>query len=220
MPPMFYPTHSTSMVVSVTGAHATHVCGMGFVDRHPDNLYARPDNVWRNPFSNETMLCRMSDGSMARISEFRRIGHPGTVGMSLYGTEASYEEQVGSQMWVTKDRATCVNLTATLACRDLPAGADRGQMASVTGSDGTHRGVSEVHPVHLLPREFRGLGNGHNGSHQFLVHDFVTACVSGKLPPNHVWAAARYLVPGLIGHQSALQGGVLLEVPDFGDAPC
>ena len=41
------------------------------------------------------LLCRMSDGSTARISEFRRIGHPGTVGMSLYGTEASYEEQVG-----------------------------------------------------------------------------------------------------------------------------
>ncbi|MDA0748553.1 MAG: Gfo/Idh/MocA family oxidoreductase, partial [bacterium] len=94
MPPMFYPTHSTSMIVSVTGAHATHVSGMGFVDRHEDNLYARKDNVWKNPFSNETMLCRMSDGSMARINEFRRIGHPGTVGMSLYGTEAGYEEQV------------------------------------------------------------------------------------------------------------------------------
>jgi predicted dehydrogenase len=219
MPPMFYPTHSTSMVVSVTGAHATHVSGMGFVDRHPDTLYARPDNVWRNPFSNETMLCRMSDGSMARISEFRRIGHPGTVGMSLYGTEASYEEQVGSQIWVTKDRGACTSLNEVLACRDIPASADRGQMESVTGADGTHRSVSEIHPVHLLPREFRGLGNGHNGSHQFLVHDFVTACVNGTTPPNNVWDAARYLVPGLVAHQSALQGGVLLEVPDFGDAP-
>jgi len=92
MPPFFYPTHSTSMIVSVTGAHVTHVCGMGFVDRNPDNLFGRADNIWKNPFSNETMLCRMSDGSTSRISEFRRIGHPGTVGMSLYGTEASYEE--------------------------------------------------------------------------------------------------------------------------------
>lgn len=219
MPPMFYPTHSTSMIVSVTGAHATQVSGMGFVDRHPDTLYARPDNVWKNPFSNETMLCRMSDGSMARISEFRRIGHPGTVGMSLYGTEASYEEQVGGRMWVTKDRATCVDLNATLACRDISATGDRGQMGRVTGADGTHRGVCEVHPVERLPREFLGLGNGHNGSHQFLVHDFVTACVTGTTPPNNVWEAARYLIPGLIAHESALKGGVLLDVPDFGDAP-
>ena len=35
----------------------------------------------------------------------------------------------------------------------------------------------------------------------------------------YVWQAARYLVPGLMGHQSALQDGQLMEVPDFGDPP-
>ena len=92
-------------------------------------------------------------------------------------------------------------------------------MAKVTGTDGTHNDVSSVHPVHLLPKEYLGLNNGHNGSHQFLVHDFITACVSGRTPPNNVWDAARYLVPGLIAHESALQGGILLEVPDFGAPP-
>lgn len=219
VPPLFYPTHSTSMIVSVTGSYATHVCGMGFVDRHEDGLYARADNVWKNPFSNETMLCRMSDGSTVRINEFRRIGHPGTVGMSLYGTEGSYEEQVGGRMWVTKDRKTCVDLGEELACAGVPAGPADDPMAKVTGSDGTHRGVSKVHPVHLLPRSFIGLGNGHNGSHQFLVHDFVTACVTGQHPPNDVWQAARYLLPGLVAHESALKGGALLPVPDFGAGP-
>ena len=219
MPPMFYPTHSTSMIVSVTGSHATHVSCMGFVDRHPDQLYAREDNVWKNPFSNETMLCRMADGSMARISEFRRIGHPGTVGMRLYGTEASYEEQVGSQMWVTKDRQTCIDVSAQLACGEIPAGGKGENMVKVTAADGTHRGVAAVHPVDRLPAEFAGLPNGHKGSHQFLVHDFVRSCCSGDLPPNNVWAAARYLIPGLIAHQSALEGGKLLAIPDLGDPP-
>ena len=41
-PPLFYPTHSVSMVVSVTKAYATHVCGMGVVDRHEDNLFSMP----------------------------------------------------------------------------------------------------------------------------------------------------------------------------------
>ncbi len=163
------------------------------------------------------MLCKMSDGSMARISEFRRVGHPGTVGMRLYGTEASYEEQVNAQTWVTKDRATCVDLREQLACAGLPA--TEGQMAQVTGSDGTHRGVSRVHPVERLPAEFVGLPNGHNGAHQFLVDDFVRACALGEAPPNDVWQAARYLLPGLVAHQSALQGGVLMEIPDFGEEP-
>jgi hypothetical protein len=80
-------------------------------------------------------------------------------------------------------------------------------------------GVSAVHPVHRLPKEFAGHRNGHMGSHQFLVCDFVEACLSGKQPPNNVWMAARYCVPGIVAHESAKRGGELLEVPDFGDPP-
>ncbi len=219
MPPLYYPTHSTSMVVSVTGAHVTEVCGMGVVDRHEDELYTREDNVWKNPFSNETMLCRMSDGSLARFNEFRRVGHPGTVGMSMYGTLGSYEEQVKSKVWVTKDLGTCQDVTELLSCTKAPPAREKGEMARVTSSDGTHLGVSGVHDARRLPREFAGLPNGHNGSHQFLVHDFITACETGKLPPNNVWQAARYLIPGLVAHDSAMQGGALVKVPDLGDPP-
>ncbi|MBT3376027.1 MAG: Gfo/Idh/MocA family oxidoreductase [Lentisphaerae bacterium] len=219
IPPMFYPTHSVSLAVSVTGAYATHVCGLGFVDRHEDNLFAREDNVWQNPFSNETMLCKMSDGSMARFSEFRRIGHPGTVGMSMYGTEGSYEENVAGKMWVTKSRETCVDLDEQLACAGVPVGKIEAEMAAITSSDGTHLGASRAHDVSLLPREFVGLPNGHCGSHQFLVHDFITACLTEEMPPNNVWQAARYLVPGLLAHDSAVAGGELLAVPDRGAGP-
>jgi hypothetical protein len=73
--------------------------------------------------------------------------------------------------------------------------------------------------VGRLPQEFIGLPNGHMGSHQFLVDDFVLSCVNGDLPPNNVWAAARYMVPGLVAHESAKQGGAMLAIPDYGDAP-
>jgi hypothetical protein len=36
---------------------------------------------------------------------------------------------------------------------------------------------------------------------------------------NQVWDAARYAVPGILAHESAVRGGELLEVPDFGDPP-
>ena len=92
-------------------------------------------------------------------------------------------------------------------------------MDKVTADDGTHHSVAPVHPVHRLPETFSGLPNGHNGSHQFLVDDFVRACVSGKTPPNNIYEAARYMIPGLIAHESALKGGELLEIPDLGDPP-
>jgi len=76
-----------------------------------------------------------------------------------------------------------------------------------------------VHDVSQLPKEFKGMPNGHEGAHQFLVHEFVTAVADRRQPPNNVWQAARYLVPGLIAHESALKGGVLMDVPDFGAGP-
>jgi predicted dehydrogenase len=206
-PPLYYPTHSVSLIVSVTGAHMTHVSAQGFVDRVDDGVYRAEANLWNNTFSNETALFRMSDGSACRINEFRRVGHPGTVRMSLFGTQGCFEHNLAGSRWVTKDRARTEPLDDLLA------------VGGVRHAEDDFAGVSAVHPVARLPREYAGLPNGHLGSHQFLVDDFVQACVSGRQPPNHVWRAARYCVPGLVAHDSARQGGVLLEVPDFGAGP-
>lgn len=216
-PPMHYPTHSVAMIVSVTGAYATHVSGFGFTDEHEDGIYNPEVNIWHNSFSNESALFKMSDDSMMRINEFRRIGHPGAVGLSLYGTEGSYEEQANARAWVTKERSEMTDLSELLAPAGVPAEPDD-EMAAVTTA-GTHEGVSRVHDVARLPKEFIGLPNGHRGSHQFLVDDFVGACVRNEQTPNNVWQAARYLIPGLIAHESALRGGELMEVPDLGDGP-
>ena len=90
-------------------------------------------------------------------------------------------------------------------------------MDKITSQDGTHLGAAAVHDTARLPREFAGLPNGHAGSHQFLVDDFVKACQHGETPPNNAWDAARYVLPGLAAHESALQGGKLLPVLDLGD---
>jgi hypothetical protein len=79
-------------------------------------------------------------------------------------------------------------------------------------------------PVHdgcrsRLPRELDRLPNGHEGSHHFLVDDFVTAVNTRSLPSVNAWVAARYTLPGIVAHESALRGGERLEIPDFGDAP-
>jgi predicted dehydrogenase len=217
-PPMHYPTHSTSMVVSATGAYMTHVSCQGVVDTNADGLFKADANLWGNTFSNESALFRMSDGSACRINESRRIGHPGAVRMCLYGTDAGFEENVAGARWVTKDGDATVVLDDLLKCGDVPVESDESRvgMEVVTSDDGTHRGVAGVHSLDRLPKEFVGLPNGHNGSHQFLVDDFVTSCWNSTTPPNDVYAAARYALPGIVAHESAMQGGVLLEVPDFG----
>ena len=182
-------------------------------------MYEAANNEYGNTFSNEVALFAMSDGSACRVNEFRRIGHPGAVRMSLFGTEGSFEEAVGSQRFLAKGMDDAVDVSDLLTCRTEPADADRGEMGAVTSRDGTHLGAAPIHPVERLPREFAGLPNGHAGAHQFLVDDFVRSCHEGTQPPNHVWNAVAYTVPGIVAHESALRGGELLDIPDLGAPP-
>jgi hypothetical protein len=34
-----------------------------------------------------------------------------------------------------------------------------------------------------------------------------------------VWEAIAYTLPGIIAHQSALEGGKSMKIPDYGKAP-
>src|SRR5690606_33655978 len=135
---------------------------------HDDGIFRAGANLWNNPYSNQTALMRTSDGGMMRINEFRRVGWSGgnSVHMSLYGTRGCFEEQANAQVWVGLDPAEMTDLTDLLRCRpNRPEGP-----ASPAGE---FLGVCRVHPVERLPESFKGLPNGHYGSHQFLVDDFV-----------------------------------------------
>ena len=72
-----------------------------------------------------------------------------------------------------------------------------------------------------LPQSYERIPNvnGHMASHQLLIDDFCTAVYEGKMPYVNAWRAARYTIPGIIAHDSAMQGGVPLDIPDFGDPP-
>ena len=61
--------------------------------------------------------------------------------------------------------------------------------------------------------------NGHMASHQLLIDDFCRAVSQHKLPKVHAWKAARFTIPGLMAHRSAQQGGVPVDIPDYGDVP-
>jgi predicted dehydrogenase len=221
VPPMLYPTHTVSMIVSVTGARMTRVSCLGQVDQSGDGVFGKGLNLWDNPFSNETALFRTSDGGSARINEFRRVGHRGgrSVRLSLYGTLGCFEEQPEGDVWVNLDREI-TPLNDLLRCVPVAEG-DRkaaGEPKDSTQHD-FYSGMAPIHPVWRLPAELASRPSGHHGSHLFLADDFVRACVTGALPPNHVWAAARYNLPGIVAHQSALREGELLSVPDLGGPP-
>jgi len=227
VPPMFYSTHSASMVLAVTGARVTRISCLGWRDRDADGIFREGANLWNNPFSNETALCRTSDGGIARLNEFRRVGTGvgNSVRQSIFGTKAAFEMQAdNNHFWTTHDKQMS-SLNELLDCYGFSFSEETIEAArQQEGAKGTQSdffsGYAKIHPVWRLPKALQDLkNNGHYGSHQFLVDDFCKAVAFDLLPPVHAWEAARYTAPGLVAHTSAVNEGKPMEVPDFGDAP-
>jgi predicted dehydrogenase len=156
--------------------------------RHPNDAYFRADSPLRNPFSHEVALFKMSNGAIAQITESRRNGHVGHEGLvRLIGTEASYERDTSDEY--------------------------RGRWISKTASQPIDpRNYRDALPPALA----EDLG-GHGGSHAYLVHEFVSACAEGRTPAINAWQAARYVAAGVAAHKSAMRGGELVKVVDWGD---
>ncbi len=54
---------------------------------------------------------------------------------------------------------------------------------------------------------------GHGTSEYFMIRDFLRAVETGARPPVDAVKAADMTIPGLIAHESAMQGGKWLDVP-------
>lgn len=220
-PPMLYPTHSVGGVLGATGGRAVSVSCIGVKDDLNDGVFDKEVSQFDNDFSNATALFEMAGGGSMRINEFRRVGYPTHIRESrfrYFGTGASFEQLATTCLWQDKDGVTDVSdmlLTSPTMDADDPA------LANVAPAlrDAFVSGMAGVHDASRLPREFLGMPNGHEGSHQFLVDDFVTAVNQNTLPPVNAWEAARYTLPGIIAHQSAQNGGARLPIPNLGDAP-
>lgn len=230
IPPMYYPTHSTAMVLgAMPGVYATKVVAFGFKGSPRTDIYGTEgQNLYNNPFSNTTMLLELSNGGIARICENRCVGWycPETYMPQFYGTDGGYEFSVARHHLSTWDpenpgRTIMKDVTHELQPKAVVDAIEADyqdgiqQIASGLGFELT----SPIQPTERLPKEFEGIDNKHNGTHHFLIDDFMRAYETGKLSPCNIWQVARFNIPGLMAHESALKGGVTMDVIDLGDPP-
>ena len=83
--------------------------------------------------------------------------------------------------------------------------------------------------AHLLPEPIRKFtqsiqdaehlsfiqGGGHGGSHPHLVNEFVRALVDNRDPWPNATTSANWTCVGICAHESALQGGAIVKLPEF-----
>lgn len=230
IPPMYYPTHSTSMILStMPGVYAKKVIALGFSGSPRTDIYGVDgQNLYNNPFANTTMLLELSNGGIARVSENRCVGWraPETYISQYYGTDGGYEFSVAHHHLAHWDHDRTGKVIMEDVTKELQPKCVSDKVYSdyantiqeIADGSGFYDTVP-IQPVERLPEQFKGMKNGHNGTHHFLIDDFCRAFETGKLSPTNIWQVARYNIPGLLAHESALQGGVAIDVPDLGDPP-
>jgi len=196
LPPMHYPTHCTSHLISVTGERLAEVSCHGWGDDHP----IVKDNAYGNPFWTETALFRTDHGNSMRVAIWWRGAQMGGERARYFGDKMSFyfSDPTGS----------------------ASASIVRAETSPEKDSGGFERSsqILEPYPLipwwktDLLPEPLRH-DSGHEGSHCFITHEFVDAVSKGRKPFVDVHEALAYTVPGMIAHQSALQGGTSLKIP-------
>lgn len=220
-PPMLYPTHSIGGVLGALPTYASSVSCIGVRDDVDDGVFDRNVSQFGNDFSNATALYELASGGSMRINEFRRVGYPSHLRESrfrYFGTDASFEQLANVSVWQDKaglkDVSDLLVTSETISLDDASLAHVAPELRAAFVS-----GHARVHDTSRLPATFAGAPDGHEGSHHFLVDDFVTAVRDSSMPSVNAWVAARFTLPGIVAHDSARLGGVRLPIHDFGDAP-
>lgn len=196
--PMHYPTHCTAHLVGVTGERLTEVVCHGWGDDDP----ILKDNVYNNPFWNESAMFKTNLGHAFRVNIWWKGAHRGGERAQWIGNKMSFygpHPNGFSPLIIRPDNDRTEKDDAGFI-RYLPEREEYNQ--------------PQWWKTDMLPEPLRH-HSGHDGSHTFLTHEFIDALTHGRRPAIDVYESLAYTVPGIVAHQSALRGGVLKKIPQF-----
>ena len=195
--PMHYPTHCTSFLIGVTGERLTEVVCHGWGD---DSPYLK-DNVYNNPFWNESAMFKTDRGHAFRANVWWKGAHRGCERAQWIGSKMSFYDHTANDMGPVIVRAGKQQEEDDAGfVRDLP--------------EFEHYEQTQWWQTDILPEPLRH-DSGHGCSHNFITHEFIDALTHDRRPAIDVYEALAYTVPGIIAHESALRGGKLLKIPQF-----
>jgi len=190
LPPMLYPTHSLGFLVGVTKERITKVSCLGW-GKVEDDWPVLKDNIYNNPFYNQTATMLTDAGHMCRCNVFWRCVAGGERAQ-WFGENASlYMANYGIH------NAPVKKVRKGLHLPHVPLE------------------IPKYWKTDMLPEPMRH-SSGHGGSAVFISAEFVNALVEDREPEIDLYQSLAMTVPGIVAHKSAFKEGEQLTVPDFG----
>jgi predicted dehydrogenase len=201
LPPMHYATHVVSPCLALAGEMAEYVSCFGS-GRIQEELIPK----YGSPFAIESchIKIRNTDLSAEVTRSLFNTVRQYTESFDVYGSNMSFEWQLIS------DEEPILHLGGEEACHTpVP---DYAHLLPEGIQKFTTKGVYDMDEnVHLSFLQ----GSGHGGSHPHLAHEFLMAIVEDREPFPNVFQSANWTSVGILAHESALQGGKIIELPDY-----
>lgn len=211
LPPMWYGTHAISPLLAFAQmrAKAVQCLGSGYMREELIRPYG-------NPFPIEMAIFELDREIPLVMEVTRALFHSARAyceSFNIYGEDAALE-------WPVQDEPMI--LTRQTKLGEIP-GKPRSQ---------TYERVREPDYAKRLPKEIASFtggaeedgrgdhpsvkhGGGHGGSHPHLVHEFLSSIIENRKPAIDEITAADWTAAGVCAHQSAMRGGVRVEIPLF-----
>ncbi len=206
LPPMHYATHCVGPVSGLLKLEAEYVSCFGSGTIREELI-----PHYNSPFAIESAHIKFKNSDLSAY-----------VYRSLFDTARQYRESFevyGSQKsfeWPLIEGEDPVIHTAKKPEHEIPE--------RVKVPDYAHYLPEEIQPfttqgvydlaenTHLSFTQ----GSGHGGSHPHMVHEFVSAIVEDREPFPNAVQSANWTSVGILAHDSAMDGGKLKNLPDYG----
>lgn len=217
LPPFWYGTHALSPMIALSQKRVERVFAYGSGTMAPELV-----KKYGNPYPVETALLQFEGGLKGEATRsLFETAHVYKEGFNIYGSKKSFEWGFydGSKPYITtleglagielnpdmkgvRGRATpCCEVEMPNFYEDLPE-----EIRKYT----VGKNYDATNPQNSLKK---GAGAGHHGSHPHLVNEFVMSIIENREPAIGSKLAYNITETCLCIHDSAMQGGKLIEVP-------
>jgi predicted dehydrogenase len=205
LPPMHYATHCVGPVLGLTKGEAEYVScfGSGNIRKELHAHYNSPFAVESThiKFRNSNLSAHVYRSLFDTARQYRES-------FEVYGTKQSVE-------WPLIEGEPLVVHTAKKPEHEIPAKVQSPDYAHLLPEPiqfFTTKGVYDADEhQHLSFVQ----GAGHGGSHPHLVHEFVSSLLDKRDPFPNARQSANITCVGILAHESAMQNGKIIYLPEF-----
>lgn len=209
LPPLMHPTHAIAPLLDLIGKRPVKVSSLGS-GRMREELVRQ----YNNPYPIESALFQLEDSDVA-LELSRSMFHTArdyTECFNVYGEKATFEwQQLEHELPVVFRMDELDGKRGRPITFERVAAPDRQDLLPEEIRRFTQKGVYDETNEHLSFIQ----GGGHGGSHPHLVHEFVQSIVEERQPSIDATTAANWTAAGICAHESAMKGGILVDIPEF-----